>query len=72
MATIYPTRSHGRTLSGGFAAGLLGQCFRALLEWDHRARERGQLRTLDDRALADLGLTRGDILREVEKHFWQR
>jgi uncharacterized protein YjiS (DUF1127 family) len=30
------------------------------------------LRALDDRALADLGLTRGDILREVEKHFWQR
>jgi uncharacterized protein YjiS (DUF1127 family) len=30
------------------------------------------LRALDDRALVDLGLTRGDILREVEKHFWQR
>jgi uncharacterized protein YjiS (DUF1127 family) len=70
MATM--TRLHGRMLSGGFAAGLLRRCFGSLLEWDRRARERGQLRTLDDRALADLGLTRGDILREVEKHFWQR
>ncbi len=72
MATISPIRLHTRRLSGGFAAGLFGRCFRALLEWDRRARERGHLRTLDDRALADLGLTRGDILREVEKHFWQR
>ncbi len=72
MATIFPTQLHTRRLSGGSAAGLLGRFFRALLEWDRRTRERGQLRTLDDRALADLGLTRGDILREVEKHFWQR
>jgi uncharacterized protein YjiS (DUF1127 family) len=72
MATISPTRMHGRPLSAGFGVGLLGRCFGALLEWDRRARERGHLLTLDDRALADLGLTRGDILREVEKHFWQR
>ena len=72
MATIAPTRLQMRCLSSGSAVGLLRRCFGSLPEWDRRARERGQLRTLDDRALADLGLTRGDILREVEKHFWQR
>jgi uncharacterized protein YjiS (DUF1127 family) len=40
-------------------------------EWHRRSREREQLRALDDRALADLGLTRADILREVDKRFWQ-
>jgi uncharacterized protein YjiS (DUF1127 family) len=50
---------------------LLAICFAALLEWDRRIRQRRHLRELDDRALADLGLARADIAREVEKRFWQ-
>jgi uncharacterized protein YjiS (DUF1127 family) len=60
------------TLPAGLGAKLLGWCFGNLGEWHRRSRERGQLRALDDRALADLGLTRADILREVDKRFWQR
>ena len=59
------------TLPAGLGAKLLGWCFGHLGEWHHRSRKRAQLRALDDRALADLGLTRTDILREVEKRFWQ-
>jgi uncharacterized protein YjiS (DUF1127 family) len=42
-----------------------------LLEWDRRLRQRRHLHELDDRALADLGLSRADIAREAEKRFWQ-
>ena len=58
-------------LPTGLGAKLLGWSFGNLGEWHRRSRERGQLRALDDRALADLGLTRADILREVDKRFWQ-
>jgi len=36
-----------------------------------RSRERQQLQTLDDRALADLGLSRDQIMHEIEKRFWK-
>ena len=72
MPTILRTQIHSRHRGGKIGTGLLAWCFRALLDWDRRARERGQLRSLDDRALADLGLTRADILRAAKKHFWQR
>lgn len=71
MATISGIRQHV-TLPTGLGAKLLGWCFGSLVEWSRRSHERAQLRQLDDRALADLGLTRADILREVDKHFWQR
>jgi uncharacterized protein YjiS (DUF1127 family) len=71
MATIPGIRQHV-TLPAGLGAKLPGWCFGSLVEWNRRWRERAQLRALDDHALADLGLTRGDILREVDKHFWQR
>ena len=71
MDTILRIRQHV-ALPAGLGAKLLGQCLANLLEWSRRSRERAQLRALDDRALADLGLIRADILREVDKHFWQR
>ena len=58
-------------LPAGLRAKLLEWSFGNLGEWHRRSCERGQLRALDDRALADLGLTRADILREVDKRFWQ-
>lgn len=38
--------------------------------WWQLARERRQLAMLDDAALKDLGLTRGDVLQESERPFW--
>ncbi|MGE0723378.1 MAG: DUF1127 domain-containing protein [Alphaproteobacteria bacterium] len=45
---------------------------RAVIAWQDRARERHQLATLDDRLLRDIGLSRCDIAKEVDKPFWQR
>lgn len=58
-------------LPAGLPSRLLARCFAVFLEWDRRARQRRHLHDLDDRALADLGLTRADIVREVDKSFWQ-
>ncbi|MGE5547503.1 MAG: DUF1127 domain-containing protein [Solirubrobacterales bacterium] len=44
----------------------------SLLGWIERSRERGQLAALDDRALADLGIGRGEAEQEVRKGFWQK
>lgn len=43
----------------------------ALLLWRTRRRERGSLARLDDRLLADIGLTRLDQDRECNKPFWR-
>jgi uncharacterized protein YjiS (DUF1127 family) len=39
--------------------------------WHHRARSRRHLAALDDRELADIGLSRGERWIECEKRFWQ-
>jgi uncharacterized protein YjiS (DUF1127 family) len=39
--------------------------------WRQRARGRHLLRQLDDRMLRDVGLTRSDVERECNKHFWK-
>ena len=44
---------------------------RALLEtWLARERSRKHLAALDDRMLADVGLSRDDVQAEVRKPFW--
>ena len=39
--------------------------------WFARAAERRQLKQLDDRLLADIGLDRQDALTEAAKPFWK-
>ena len=43
-----------------------------LREWRQRSRERAQLAMLDERMLRDIGISRGDVLREINKPFWRR
>ena len=40
-------------------------------EWRRRARSRAELAALDDRTLRDIGLTRVDLCREIDKPFWR-
>jgi uncharacterized protein YjiS (DUF1127 family) len=43
--------------------------------WSARSRERRALRELaelDDHFLKDIGVSRGQVLREAAKPFWQR
>jgi len=39
--------------------------------WHERVVARRELAELDDYMLHDIGLTRTDVIREVEKPFWQ-
>lgn len=43
-----------------------------LSTWASRIEDRRQLSLMNDRLLADIGLTRVQILVEVDKYFWQR
>lgn len=64
-------RVDGREFAGAlqrFAANV----FTTVLEWQERARQRRRLSELDDRMLKDIGLTRADVSREVEKPFWMQ
>ena len=42
-----------------------------LLSWQERARQRRELETLNDHMLRDIGLSRGDVMAEATKPFWQ-
>lgn len=65
--------------STGWTPGLLatrlgslaGRIVTGFEEGLERHQQRRRLEMLDDHALHDLGLTRGDVHREVSKLFWQ-
>lgn len=42
------------------------------LRWIDRGRQRRLLAELDDRMLADIGITREEALREAYRPFWRR
>ena len=65
-------RSSGGPGVGRPRRGLLSAALQALLAWQDRAFERAALRSLDDRQLRDVGLTRADILAELAKPIWYR
>ena len=41
-------------------------------KWVKRSRGRADLAKMNDRMLADIGLTRADVYQETGKHFWQK
>ena len=43
-----------------------------LSTWASRIEDRRQLSLMNDRLLADIGLTRAQVSVEVDKYFWQR
>ena len=48
-----------------------GWAFATVREWNRRSRERHQLAALDDRMLADIGLTHADREFLANKPFWR-
>jgi uncharacterized protein YjiS (DUF1127 family) len=60
---------HFHTL--GTAAVPFGDIVRLAAECYRRAQSRRQLRELDDRLLADIGLSREAAREEARKPFWQ-
>ena len=63
-------KSHG-TEWIGLPRAAFGRLVATLREWGQRSRERAQLATLDERMLRDVGINRGDVLREINKPFWR-
>jgi uncharacterized protein YjiS (DUF1127 family) len=50
----------------------LSACLNAVAAWFLRSRQRRALRELEGRLLADIGLTREQVLDEAAKSFWRR
>lgn len=60
-----------RTLTLGFGSASLRRLFQLLRLWQQRARTRRQLAALDDRQLADVGISHSERLDELNKPFWR-
>lgn len=59
-------------LNTGFAAQAPSTSLMDTLNtWYVRWQERRELAALDQRALDDIGLSRGDVLTEISKPFWR-
>jgi uncharacterized protein YjiS (DUF1127 family) len=62
-------------MSLGIIIGRLRACWSNLqtvfAKWWHRIRFRYELERLNDRELADMGMTRTDAFNETQKSFWQ-
>jgi uncharacterized protein YjiS (DUF1127 family) len=43
-----------------------------LHEWHRRRRDRAELATLDERMLRDIGVSRAEVLHEINKPFWRK
>lgn len=50
----------------------IGTMIDVLMDWTDRMRERRQLDGLGDHLLKDLGVSRAEVEREVNKPFWRR
>jgi uncharacterized protein YjiS (DUF1127 family) len=60
--------------SGDIAGLLLARAtvpLRTLRRWWRRHQARQELLELDDHLLADIGITRGNAVREWQKAFWE-
>ncbi len=64
--TIITTRPPRRAFFPSWAKRMIA----LLSAWSARSRQRRALEALNDAALRDIGLTRGDVRREVSKPFW--
>lgn len=60
---------HSHTYHGGFAQLIQG-VIRQLARWRQLHHQRMELARLSDAALHDIGMSRVDVLQEVERPFW--
>jgi uncharacterized protein YjiS (DUF1127 family) len=77
MNPLFPTEAamavltdHGLTnyQPSSFSLALLWETLKL---WRRRAQERDELARMDERALHDIGLSRGAIYAELHKPFWR-
>lgn len=65
----YALASAGR-LQGRRPFEILRAVGRQFSRWWQLAEQRRRLAMLDDAALKDLGLSRADVIQEIERSFW--
>lgn len=68
------TRSRSRNVAARFLARILAGATLLMIRlaiWRERRARRADLGRLDDRMLADIGLSRADAELEVAKPFWR-
>ena len=70
-ARIGPPPSRRRAWYHGLIEAM-PRAFSTLSEWRRRSRDRAELAALDDRALRDIGVSRVDVWREINKPFWRK
>ncbi len=77
MTSIHPARigdstspRNSRTRAASDRRAALGMLIATLRRWRQRAHQRQALRDLDDRLLADVGITSAAARREGGKSFW--
>ena len=68
LSDVGPARRRGMWAEFG---RLAVQLVDMLLTWQERAAARRHLSGLDDRLLADMGLSRSDVSQESGKPFWR-
>ena len=66
----YAEPGRPRSLAASLAGAARAMAEMALA-WQERLRQRRHLDGLDDRLLKDIGLSRADVAREVDKPFWR-
>ena len=74
MASAFPTAGRHQTHAGAtepLLSHLWHEVGDTLHTWHERAVTRRELAEMDEHLLHDIGLTRGDVLREAGKPFWR-
>ena len=69
-AIVHEKVERHRWLDNG-VLGAIGYAMATARRWQRRQASRNRLLDLDDRMLADIGLTRSDAVQEAAKRFWQ-
>jgi uncharacterized protein YjiS (DUF1127 family) len=69
--SIHAARAAGASRRDSGLQKLASVAVARLLLWHELARQRRTLRTLDDRMLKDIGITRAEAEREATRPFWR-
>jgi uncharacterized protein YjiS (DUF1127 family) len=64
-------RGRRRALRASLRQGLK-RILAALHQWRRTSRDRAELARFDERMLRDIGVTRVDVWREINKPFWRK
>jgi uncharacterized protein YjiS (DUF1127 family) len=67
-----PAQRRRRALARGAVRGAAGRLLEKLRLWRQRAQDRAALAALDDRMLADLGISRAEAEFLSNKPFWRK